>query len=210
MKTEELKQGSPEWLQARYGQATASRISEIMAKTPSGAWGSSRKNYAAELILARLTEKPIETYTSPAMQWGVDTEPLARAAYEFRFDVYVEEVGFIPHPHIELSGASPDGLVGEDGLVGFKCPETATHIATLLGAAIPKSYVYQNQWEMACTGRQWCDWVSFDPRMPENMKLFCERIERDEKLIKDLEKEVQRFLDEVAAKVYKLKQKYGE
>jgi putative phage-type endonuclease len=203
-----MEQGSDDWFAARLGKATASRIADIVAKTKTG-WGASRANYEAQLIAERLTETAAESYTNAAMQWGIDTEPQARRAYEFMADAEVEGVGFVEHPGLEWSGASPDGLVGENGLLEIKCPATATHIATLLGAAIPGKYIKQVQWQLACTGRQWCDWVSYDPRMPENMCLFVERIGRDDALITELEKEVRRFMDEVAGKVAKLIEQYG-
>jgi len=200
-------QGSEEWFAARCGRATGSRIADIVAKTRSG-WGASRANYEAELIAERLSGVPADSWQSPAMRWGIETEPQARAAYEFVTDVDVELVAFVPHPTIEDSGASPDGLVLTDGLVEFKCPNTATHIATLLGAKVPAKYITQVQWQMACTGRRWCDWCSFDPRMPESMRLYMERIQRDDAMIAELEREVVAFLDGVTEKVEALEAKY--
>lgn len=192
-------QGDAEWFAIRCGKVTASRVADVMAKTKTG-WGASRANYAAQLISERLTGVPADSYTNKEMQWGLDTEPQARAAYEFRYDLDVELVAFVEHPRIEMSGASPDGLVGADGLVEFKCPNTATHIETLLGESFPLKYRLQAVWQMACTGRKWCDLVSFDPRMPEEMRLHIERVQRDEKEIKDLETAVELFLKEVATK----------
>jgi predicted phage-related endonuclease len=142
------------------------------------------------------------------MQWGTEQEPNARAAYEVETGSIVMETGFVPHSIIDMSGASPDGLIGEDGLVEIKCPNTATHVDTLLGQEAPSKYVSQMQWQMACTGRQWCDFVSYDPRLPENMQLFIQRINRDDKLIKDMEQEVIKFLGELDEKIAQLKQKY--
>lgn len=192
----DIIQGSPEWYAARIGKATASRISDIVARTKTG-WGASRKNYAAELIAERLTGNPTEGYTNAAMQWGKDTEPQARAAYEFFRDATVVEVGFIDHPTIKMSGASPDGLIDDDGLVELKCPSTATHIETLLTKDIPGKYVIQMQWQMACSGRRWNDYVSFDPRMPANLQLFVQRVPRDDAQIVALEKDVRDFLAEI-------------
>src|SRR5688572_9895193 len=160
----DLEQGSEEWLQARCGKATASRMGDLMARTKSG-WGASRTNYAAELIAERLTGCPAEKYKSPAMAWGTDHEAEARALYEFLGDCEVRSVGLVTHPSIANSLASPDGLVGDDGLVEIKAPNTATHIATLLGGAIDSRYVLQMQWQMACTGRKWADFCSYDPRL---------------------------------------------
>lgn len=199
----EIVQGSSEWFQARLGRVTASRVADVVAKTKTG-WGASRANYAAQLIAERLTGETAESFTNAAMKWGTECEPDARAAYEFAFDADVVEVGFVAHPAVGMSGASPDGLVGTDGLVEIKCPNTATHIETLLGQTVPAKYVTQMQWQMACTGRQWCDFASFDPRLPERMRLFVKRVTRDDAVIADLEKEVGIFLGEVAAKVASL------
>lgn len=198
--TESLIQGSPEWLQARVGKVTASRICDLTAKTKSG-WGASRKNYMAELIAERLTGIPAQQYINTAMQWGIDTEPQARAAYEFFHDVTVRQVGLVPHPMIADTAASPDGYVGVDGMLEIKCPNTATHIETLLGQDAPEKYIPQMQWQMACAERAWCDFVSFDPRMPENLRLFVKRVERDNKLIQELSDTVREFLAELAATV---------
>ena len=204
----DIVQGSPEWHAIRLGRATASRIADIVAKTRSGA-SASRANYMAQLISERLTGQPQDSYTNAAMQWGIDTEPQARAAYSFMTDIDVSEIGFVEHPVIAMSGASPDGLAGTDGLVEIKCPNTATHLDTLLGASVPAKYGTQIQWQLACTGRAWCDFVSFDPRMPEHMQLFVKRVERDDDRIKELESEVSAFLAEVDSKIAALEAAYG-
>jgi putative phage-type endonuclease len=196
----ELVQGSDEWFQARLGKVTASRVADVIARTKTG-WGASRANYMAQLIAERLTGEVAPSYSNAAMQWGIDTEPKARAAYEFHTDAQVKEIGFKTHTRIKQSGASPDGLVGEHGLVEIKCPNTATHIDTLLGQAVPKKYLTQIQWQLACTGRQWCDFVSYDPRMPEGLALWIERVERDEQTIVHLEDTVFDFLKELDRKV---------
>jgi putative phage-type endonuclease len=200
-------QGDPEWKAARCGKVTASRVADVVARTKSG-WGTSRANYMAELIAERLTGCPAEGYVNAAMQWGTDHEADARIAYEFYADATVEQIAIVDHPAISMSAASPDGLVGEAGLVEIKCPSTATHIDTLLGDAVPGKYITQMHWQMACTGRQWCDFVSFDPRMPESMRLFIRRVERDETLIQQLEKDVREFIVELNAKVLALTTKY--
>jgi putative phage-type endonuclease len=196
MSTETLIQGSVEWHLARLGMVTASRVADVIATTKSG-WGASRANYMAELVAERLTGVPADSYSSPAMKWGTETEPLARAAYQFYADAEVVEVGFVKHPADIDSGASPDGLIGTLGLVEIKCPNTATHIDTLLGQKVPSKYVTQMQWQMACTGRQWCDFASFDPRMPEHLRLFVKRLERDQVEIDRLEGLVRAFLMEL-------------
>ncbi len=202
-------QGSPEWMAERCGKVTASRVADVVARTKSG-WGASRANYAAELIAERLTGVKAEGYTNAAMQHGIDTEPQARFAYEFYADVSVVQVGLVQHPTIAMSGASPDGLIDDDGLVEIKCPNTATHIETLLGGTVPAKYVTQMQWQMACTGRQWCDFVSFDPRLPESMRMFVQRVGRDDAVIALLESEVQAFLEDIDTKVAALRSKYEQ
>ena len=203
-----MEQRTEEWHQARLGKVTASRVADVMAKTKAG-YGASRANYMAELIVERLTGRPEDSFQSPAMTWGTNTEPLARAAYEAHKGVLVEEVGFVPHPTIPMAGASPDGLVDMDGLVEIKCPNTATHIETLMTGNVPLKYVLQMHWQMICTGREWCDFVSFDPRMPEGMQLFVARFMYSNDTASDLIKEVTAFLKELGDKVSSLKEKYG-
>ena len=201
-----MEQLSEEWFAARLGKLTASRVSDALARTKTG-WGAGRANYAAELVAERLTGVRADRYVNDAMRFGTENEALARAAYSFYADADVCLIGFFDHPDIPMSGASPDGLVLDDGLVEIKVPNTATHIDTLLRDVIPSQYVQQMQWQMACTGRQWCDFTSFDPRLPENMRLFVKRLERDDKLIRELECEVAIFLDEVAATVERLERR---
>lgn len=201
-----MEQYSPEWWQARLGKATASKIADIMAKTKSG-YSAGRKNYEAQLIAERLTGTAPPSFTNAAMQWGTDTEPQARAAYEFANDIEVVEVGFIDHPTILMSGASPDGVVGE-GLLEIKCPNTATHLDTLIGGKVPKIYITQMMWQMACMEKEWCDFVSFDPRLPETMQMFVARVHYDKDVVADMENEVVKFLGEVDAKVKLLKEKF--
>lgn len=200
---DDFPQGSPEWHAIRLGRVTASRVHDVIAKTKSG-YTAGRANYEAELIAERLTGMPADRFVNDAMRWGTETEAQARAAYSFLQDVDVAEVGFVPHPTIEMAGASPDGLVGDDGLLEIKCPNTATHLATLFGATIPVKYASQMQWQLACTGRQWCDWVSFDPRMPERHQLFVQRVPRDDAIIAAMEDEVRAFLFEIERKIRRL------
>jgi putative phage-type endonuclease len=201
-----IEQGTPEWFAARLGNVTASRVADVIAKTKSG-YSASRDNYMAQLICERMTNTVAESYSNAAMQWGTETEPLARAAYESYADVLVDEVGYVPHPVISRAGASPDGLVGVDGLLEIKCPNTATHIDTLLSETVPTKYITQMQWQMACTGRKWCDFVSFDPRLPDGLQLFVKRVERDNLYISTLEIEVTLFLSELDAKIFKLNER---
>ena len=200
-------QGSAEWLLERCGRATASRIADIMAKTKSGP-GASRDSYAAQLIAERLTGYIAASFTNAAMAHGTETEPEARRAYEFVVDCDVEQVGFVPHPTIAMAGASPDGLVGTDGLVEIKCPNTSTHIDTLLSGSVPGKYIKQMHFQMMCCDRQWCDFASYDPRLPERMRLFVKRVPRDEALVAEIEAEVTAFLAEVEAKVAQLTTAY--
>jgi len=204
-----MKQGTPEWFAARLGKVTSSRIADVVARTKTG-WGASRANYMAQLVAERLTSVPGDTYTNAAMQWGTDTEPQARAAYAFEANHDVEEVGFVRHPSIAMSGSSPDGLIGANGVLEIKCPNTATHIATLLGDSVDGKYICQMQWQMACTEREWCDFVSFDPRMPEHMRLFVQRVQRDDKQIAELEAAVREFLAELDDKVERLRKLYPD
>lgn len=200
-------QGTPEWHAIRLGKVTASRIADVCSRTKTG-WGAGRKNYMAELVAERLTGSRTEGFTNAAMQWGTETEPEARSAYQFQINCRVGQIGFVPHPSIAETGASPDGLVRDDGLVEIKCPNTATHLETLLGAELPQKYFYQIQWQLACTGRQWCDFVSFDPRLPESMRLHVERVKREDAVIASLEKDVTEFLNELRDTVHRLKAKY--
>ena len=200
---EMMDQGTEEWFTIRIGKVTASRVADVIAKTKTG-YSASRDNYMAQLVCERLTGQKGESFTNAAMQHGTDTEPLARAAYEALRDVLVDEVGFVPHPSIIMAGASPDGLVGDDGLLEIKCPNTATHIETLLSQSVPGKYNTQMQFQMACTGRQWCDFVSFDNRLPEELQLFVKRVPRDNELIKQMEDEVVKFLNELDIKIAQL------
>lgn len=204
----DFDQGSADWFAIRCGKVTASRVADVIAKTKTGP-SASRTNYAAQLIAERLTGTVAESYSNAAMAWGTEQEPEARLAYEFRTDAEVEQIAFVLHPAIDMSGASPDGLVGADGLVEIKCPNTATHIETLLGQSIPGKYQTQMLWQMACTGRKWCDFASFDPRLPEEMRLFVRRMDRDDARIAELEAEVTAFLSEIDATVAELTRIYG-
>ena len=204
-----MEQRTDEWFAARLGKVTASKVSDVVAKTKSG-YGASRATYMSQLLVERLTGNPTEFYANAAMQWGTDTEPQARAAYEFITNNSVVEEGFISHPTIEMSGASPDALVGDDGMLEIKCPNTSTHVQTLLDEKIPKKYVDQMQWQMACAEREWCDFVSFDPRLPEGNDFFCTRLKRDDKRIADLESDVTDFLDELSTQIVKLNERLNK
>ena len=198
-----MKQRTDEWHEARLGKVTASRISDIMTKTKSG-YGAGRKNYMAELIAERLTGTWANGFTSAAMERGTEVEPIARAEYEFETDTVVAEVGFIDHPTIEMSGASPDGLIDYDGMIEIKCPNTATHIDTLITKQIAKKYMLQMQWQMACAGRLWCDFVSYDNRLPEEYRQCIIRVDRDEILCAEMNLEIQIFLGHLVDQMHLL------
>ena len=200
----DIEQGTDEWFAIRCGKVTASRVADVIATTKSG-YSASRANYEAQLICEILTSKPAESYSNAAMQWGTETEPLARAQYELKTGNMVNQIGFVTHPMIEQAGASPDGLIGEDGCIEIKCPNTSTHLDTLLSQKVPSKYITQMTWQMVCAGRKWCDFVSYDPRLPENLQIFIERIELDEDYAKKLQNEVVMFLVEVNEKVEKLR-----
>ena len=199
----EIEQRSPDWFAARLGKVTASRVADVIAKTKTG-YSASRENYMAQLVCERLTQTPTEGFTNAAMLHGIEQEPFARAAYETAKGVMVEEVGFIVHPEIDMSGASPDGFVGVNGLVEIKCPTLATTMETWLTQKVPQKYFTQIQFQLAVTDRVFCDYVVFDPRMPKHLQLFVTRVERDEDYIAHIEDEIVQFLDEVDQKVKKL------
>jgi putative phage-type endonuclease len=190
-----MEQGTEEWFAARLGRVTASRVQDIVARTKTG-YAASRDNYLAQLVCERLTGKGAESFTNAAMAHGTETEPLARAAYEMKNSVLVDEIGFVQHPTL-MAGASPDGMVGQDGLIEIKCPQTNTHIETLLSGKIPSKYKAQMTWQMICTGRKWCDFISFDPRLPQELQMFVQRYPYDAEYANKLETEVLLFLAEV-------------
>jgi putative phage-type endonuclease len=196
----DIEQGSEEWLNLRLGKLTASRLADVLATTKSGT-SASRKNYMAQLVAERLTGEPAEFFTNASMQHGTETEPIARAAYEILTDTMVEQISFMDHPTIAMSGMSPDGLVGTDGLVEIKCPNTATHIDYLLGKVPPSKYLPQMAWQLSCSGRKWCDFVSYDSRLPANLQLFVVRYVPHDGYIETIEAEAVKFLGEVSALV---------
>lgn len=198
-----MEQGTDEWKAARLGKLTASRMADAMARTKSG-WGASRANLMATLMVERLTGQPAESYTNDAMKWGTETEPQARSAYSFITDADVEQIGFIDHPKVAMSGASPDGLIGTDGALELKCPNTATHIEFLLSGTIPDKYQKQMTWQLACLERAWCDFVSFDPRLPVDLQIKVIRFIPSKDEIAELEKHARDFLKELDARLESL------
>jgi putative phage-type endonuclease len=203
--SQDIKQGSESWHLQRLGKVTASRVADVLSKGKSGE-SASRKNYRTELVVQRLTGVPGESFTNAAMEWGTQTEPLARIAYEAEMGVFVDQVAFVGHPTIANFGCSPDGLIG-DGLIEIKCPNSSTHIEYLTDDKPPTKYIPQMQCQMAVMGAKWCDFVSFDPRLPSDLQLFVVRLERDEEYIKAMEAEVEKFLSEVEEMFTKLKER---
>lgn len=199
-----VEQGSDEWFAARLGIATASRYKDIMARTP-----APKANYSAELVAERLTGERENGYTSADMQWGNDYEPVARLTYKLNNpDKNVRECGIFIHDDIQC-GASPDGLVDDDGTIEIKCPKTSTHIQTLKSKNLPAQYYWQVQGQLWITGRKWCDFISYDPRLPENAAYICIRVERDDEKIALLEKSVREFIGQVQDDT-KLLKEYGK
>lgn len=196
-----MEQRSPEWFAARCGKVTASRLYDVMARTKSG-YAASRQNYMAELICQRLTGKPEEGFTNAAMMHGTELEPVAREMYALNeFDAVISEVGLIDHPTIAGFAASPDGLVNDDGLIEIKCPNTWTHLQTLKTGVPKRQYLLQMHAQMMCTGRKWCDFVSFDDRLPPELAYFKTRINFDEVLAEEIEQEVVKFLTELETEI---------
>ncbi len=209
MDTQSIEQGTPEWFAARLGKVTASKVKDVMAQGRAGAPSASRATYMGELIAERLSGVASEGFTNGAMDHGTQTEPQARAAYTMQTGNMVDQVGFVIHSTIADSGASPDGLVGADGLVEIKCPLTKTHIEFLKTGTVPTNYVKQMQWQMACTGRAWCDFVSFDPRMPHHMRMRVERVTRNDAEIRAMESAVMDFIIEMRGEIAQLENIYG-
>lgn len=216
-----MEQGSKEWFEARLGCVTASRvIAALSFLKRSGESSAAREDYKIDLVTEILSHKPVTHYVSPAMLYGIENEHWALEAYELRSGSKVEHneptgkvdaadeiirVGFVKHPAIERAGASPDGMVGEDGLVELKVPEPRTHIRYVLGGVVPPKYIPQMMWQMACTGRKWNDFVSYDPRMIDGPDLFIVRLERNDEIIAEMEKQVIRFCGEVDDLVSRLR-----
>jgi putative phage-type endonuclease len=206
-----IEQRTEEWFQQRLGKVTASRISDVIAKTKTGV-STSRQNYLVQLVSERLTGKKGDSYVNQAMLDGIEREGAARALYMLNNDVSVIEVGFFDHPVIANSGASPDGAVESSesgkyaGLIEIKCPIETTHTNTLMNKSVPSKYIPQIQWQMACTNAKWVDFVSYNPNFPVELQLFVSRVERNDELIKELEAEVIKFLDEVDQTIIKLKE----
>jgi putative phage-type endonuclease len=189
-------QGSPEWLAERAGHVTASRAADVLSRIKTGE-ADTRRKYRIQVCTERLTGNPVQGYQNAAMLWGTMTEPDGRIAYEASTGAFVEEVGFIKHPEMPWVGASPDGHIGDDGMLEIKCPESTTHLEWMLEKRLPLKHRPQVQFQMWVTGRAWVDFVSYDPRFPEHLQLFVIRERRDDAYIANLETEVKRFLSDV-------------
>lgn len=201
-----MEQRTEEWFKARLGKVTASRVKDVMAKGKSGP-SVTRQNYMMELVCQRLTGKIEEGFTTQAMRRGVELEPVARSAYEVELGVLVEECGLIDHPIIEWFGASPDGLVLTDGAIEIKCPNTAQHVWCLRNQRPLPEYEWQMTAQLACTGREWVDFISYDDRLPEDLQYFRKRFTREEAKIDVMEAEVTKFLEELQELINELTRK---
>jgi len=205
----DVLQRTDEWKSLRCGCVGCSRLGDILATGKGGAVSASRKNYMAEVLCERLTGKPAEHFTSAAMQWGIDTEPLARQAYEEKHGVFTLEVSGQMHPDIFGWWGSPDGLVGTDGGLEIKCPNTATHLDTLLTGKINQDYIYQMAGYVEIFGREWWDFVSYDPRLPGKHSMYIRRFRRDELPIAEVKAGVIKFLSELEELQMKLEALHG-
>ena len=199
-----LEQGSDEWKQARLGHVTASNMAEVMSKGKGLGEAVGRYKYKVRLVAERLTMTAGESYTNAAMQWGIEQEQFACIAYEAQKETFVDKIGFVLHPDIKWLGVSPDRIVGHEGLIEVKCPNTTTHLDYLFENKVPAEYYKQIQCQLWVTGRQWCDFVSYDPRLPKRNQLLIVRTERDESLIKEMEAQTLQFLAEVETLIIKL------
>lgn len=206
----DVTQGTAAWHQLRLGRATASRVKDALDFKRNGEESQARANYRMQLVAERLSGLPTDHFVSPFMQRCTEREPFARAAYEDRMNVLVEQVGFIIHPQIEQAGASPDGCLDDDGLIEIKAPQITTHLATMSRQEAPIDYIPQMQWQMACTGRKWCDFVSFCPELPLRHQLFVKRVKRDDALIAEMEAGVRQFLAEIDEAIARLNELNAE
>lgn len=197
MRVIDCEQGSAQWLDARRGKITASRIADVLDTLKKGGEGASRRNYRIELLAERLSGRSEDHYVSPEMAWGTEYEAIARASYEVERDAMVDQLGFVLHPTLDYAGSSPDGLVGADGGVEIKCAKTTTHIKWMLAGGVPEEHQAQCLWNMLCCERQWWDFISYDPRLPDGLKMFIVRMNRDGARIAQIEDAVIQFNGEL-------------
>ncbi|EJF98608.1 hypothetical protein MEI_00178 [Bartonella vinsonii subsp. arupensis Pm136co] len=202
-----MKQRTAEWFQARLGKVTASNVYHVLSKTAKGLPTSKYEDYKMKLMTERLTGEISQSYTTPAMQWGIEHEEDALKEYEFIYDTTITRCGFFQHPKIEMAGASPDGLIGEDGLIEVKCPQSTTHLRFFVYDEIKPEYHAQMQFQMACTGRKWCHFISYNPQFlgrSTGLRMKIKRILRDEKYIEEINKAVEAFLAEIEQDMKKI------
>lgn len=195
----DVEQGSDEWRKARLGCVTASRVADLLLKTKAGKYSAKRNDYLVELVCERLTGEDIPVFENFEMRWGLEKEPDAADLYGFTRDVEPMKVGLVKHPEIERALASPDRLIGDEGMIEIKCPKSTTHVNYMMTEEVPPEYQLQVFWQLACTGRSWCDFVSFDPRMPGNAQLFVKRITMSPDERAAIEADIVAFLHEVEA-----------
>lgn len=196
----EMRQRTAEWFQARLGKVTSSNIYNVLSRTTKNLPTSKYEEYKIKLMTERLVGEISQSYTTAAMQWGIEHEENALKEYAFIYDTEVTQCGFIQHPTIQMAGASPDGLIGENGLVEIKCPQSANHLRFWMTETIKPEYLAQMHFQMACTGRQWCDFVSYDPRFAEqsaHLRLKVQRIHRNDEQIETINQAVETFLEEI-------------
>ncbi|WP_273782699.1 lambda exonuclease family protein [Bartonella sp. ML69XJBT] len=205
-----MQQRTAEWFQARLGKVTASNIYNILSKTAKGTPTSKYEDYKIKLMTERLTGEISQSYITPAMQWGIEHEEEALKEYAFIYDTQITQCGFIQHPTIQMAGASPDGLIDKDGLIEIKCPQSSNHLRFFMDNEIKPEYLAQMQFQMACTGRKWCDFISYDPRFTGNSSLFrmkIKRIHRDDKQIEQINQAVESFLAEIEQEIQRISTK---
>ena len=218
------EQGTADWHQFRAGSVTGSGFSNVLMKLKSGAESKVKQTYRMQLLAERITGLPAPEIYAPALSWGKENEDTARTAYEMYKaqegdPVFVERVGFVQHKTLDWVGTSPDGLVGEKGMIEIKCPwNSANHLLTIIYASkklaaallgekdaqlvpVPEEHLPQIQGNLWVLEREWCDFISFDPRVPEHLQLYVARVHRDDAYIKNLETEVKKFLEEIEANV---------
>lgn len=200
-------QGSPEWLEARKGMLTSCRIAAACSFNKSGKESEKRAKMKLEILYELITGRAMEHYVSPAMEFGIENEGRARAEYEYIKKVNVEEAGFVLHPSLDRCGASPDGVINGEGLLEIKVPNTLTHLEYLRDGIVPSEYMPQITWQLACAGPEakYCDFVSFDPRLPDELQMFVVRVDRDEKKIAEQENQAVIFLEEVVQEFERIK-----
>ena len=204
-----IEQGSPEWMSLRIGKIGGSRVADVLTEGRGGAESLTKRKYKNELIRERLTGRKLDTYKTPAMQRGIDLEPMARAWYEVKYNTFVDQVAIVLHPSIEGGQCSPDGIVeATNSLIEIKIPNPENHLDNILtGGKQLEQYYDQVQWQLACMPeKEFCDLVSYDPEMPDHLQGFVKRIYRDDEYINNMQNAVIAFLSEIETIVNNLKE----